>query len=205
MPENTSLDKVLFDAEGNAYHLDPSTNTLIKIEKDLDAARRTEDGHFRPEVKRQAFALYVAGDTWWEIANKMGISKHTVRKWAVGVDCTATHPKCFYQKRKRYIEEMLERNTQAVVAVNKGLLGKMKDFVEDERIKVKTTSELKDVADSYAKLNMLDGGKSTKVTVNVPAPMTMEEARSAIQNDPVLVVEAETVDGPETNTDSADT
>lgn len=185
---NNNEESIFYDAEGNPYYVDMASNKVMPIKNDIKEAMKKDNGQWNKAIREQAKAMYLQDHSLTEISKKTKVPRSTIVKWVYGKKGDKSDKNCFYNVRKRRVDELLEQNKATVVAVNKGLLAKMKQYVEDNEVHITNSAEFKAFADSFAKMNLMDDGKNQNAqqTNIYMQPYSVKESREILESDPIL-------------------
>ena len=103
-------EKVVYDNLGTPYALDVEKDEVKPLREEKERLMKNDKGHWLPHVRKRAFGMYREGSSRFEIAEALGVPPTTVKKWIEGKDMSKTDPNCFFQIKKREIQELYEYN-----------------------------------------------------------------------------------------------
>lgn len=213
--------QVVYDhMNGTPYLLNTRTGAIVRalVKKDEyglphDDTRLLKDsrGRYRPEVKMACKKLYFDWLSVGEIAERTGVPKHAVSRWVYGDDQNSSEWGCWNNERKRGIQEQREKSSELYIKVERSALAKIYEFMANPENDLKNARQFKDFAEGLAKLlslpdgpnrdanrsshNSTSGPGKTQININtqVVQPLTPDEARKILVEDPIRVAEGEVV------------
>lgn len=186
-------ENIFYDPTGTPYYVDEASGKVYPIKNTLKEAMKTPTGKWNKAIRAQARALYFQDYSLTAISAETKVPLSTISKWVYGREEDKSDPKCFYNQKKRVLEELVAQNEARVHSVNQGVLKKMEEYVAAEGVRITNVQEFKAFAESFSKMNsVVDKGKDTTAqqTNIYMQPYSVEESRSILESDPILTLTA---------------
>lgn len=196
---------VVYDKfKGGAYLLDPATKELTPIElKDgyglsgVDELK-TSKGYYRKEVLEECKRLYFSNYTPREIEEKTGVKLTVIHN---RINRTDYAEKPWAVQKKEHYEALNKANQDKYISVERVALERLQEFLESKRSHISDAKEFKEFSEGLSKVlgrGIGQGSKPTNINImNNITPLTPEEARKVLENDPIRVIETTATDESE--------
>ena len=195
---------------GQPYLIDKSTGRIALIDLNLPEGKEAlkgENGRYRTEIKNECKRLFMAGVKGKEIEERTGVPVKALANWAYNSSGNRDYKKCWMYDREQALKEAKQHNVEIYALIEKNAMDRVTDFLNEKGSKITNTREFVAFTQAIQNLSRSINGNlqanvkekpanATQVNVyNQVTPLTPEESRSILENDPIRRIAEATTKG----------